>query len=307
MIGRSQRPVDAAVRFDTLKLRVAFEGRKPEDARLAVFVLDRLENADLAFHDRSASRETRSPRFDAPEFAGPPPEARLEVVNGDVPGVSGPLCLDRRHGAGREAELGCEGGTAHLDRADRIDGQFDRILAGHRISAVGAVEHQRALIAAGAADVQQTVRPADDSRDQRQRVLKPFARHRRGQHHARGEALDVGGDRALFDGVCAGGYADFLVERLEIEPQRHIRRLIRVRHDRLHRRLETLQFGDNRAGARGHVREPELSLFVRQVVPRFNTRAREHKRHAGHDDRLTVRGRQRHGSRDDARRRLRGG
>src|SRR5258705_917646 len=69
---RSHGPVDAAVRFEALELRVALERWKAEHPRLAVFVLHRLEEADFALDDRPTERKTRRPRFDASELPGTP-------------------------------------------------------------------------------------------------------------------------------------------------------------------------------------------------------------------------------------------
>src|SRR5713226_867981 len=52
VIHRSDRPVDAAVRFEALKLGIAFERWKSEYAGLAVLVLDRLEKVESAFDER---------------------------------------------------------------------------------------------------------------------------------------------------------------------------------------------------------------------------------------------------------------
>src|SRR5439155_2544353 len=263
MICRSERPIHAAVGFEALELHVAFEGGKPEDARLTVFVLHGLEKADLARDDRSARGEAWRPRFDAPEFASPAPGARLEIVDGDLPAVSGPLCLDCRYGSSRKAELGREGSTAHLDRADGINRQLDRIFPRHRIRPVRAVEHEGTLIAARTADVEQPVRSSYDARNQRQRVLKTLARYRRRLHDAGGESLDVSGDWAPVDGLRAGCHIDFLVKRLEIEPQCDIGWLVRPRHDRFDCRLETREFSDYRAGTGRHISKPKLPLLVR--------------------------------------------
>src|ERR1700738_4213685 len=133
MMCRGSSPVDAAVRFEALKLRVAFERGKPEHARLAVFVLGRLEKVDFPFDERAADGEAWGPRFDASELARAPSEPGLEIVHRHVPGIPRPLRLDRGHGTGREAELGCERGASYLDRAHGINRQLDRILARHRI------------------------------------------------------------------------------------------------------------------------------------------------------------------------------
>src|ERR1700681_4500538 len=116
MIGRGDRPIHAAVRFEALKLRVAFQRWKVEHASLAVFVLSRLQHVDFALDERASEREAWSPRFDAPELARSPPGPGLEIVHGDVPGVPRPLGLDRRHGTGGQAKLGCERGFSDLDR-----------------------------------------------------------------------------------------------------------------------------------------------------------------------------------------------
>src|SRR2546426_8147997 len=98
----------------------------------------------------------------------------------------------------------------------------------------------------------------------------------------------MSGDRTAVDGLYAGCDTDFLMKRLEVEPQRDVCDLIWLRHDRLHRGLETLQFGGNRAGTGRHLRKPEQTLLVREVVPLFTTPARQRDRHTGHDDRSTV-------------------
>src|SRR5258708_4926970 len=97
MIRRGDRPVDAAVRLEALNLGVAFERWQSKYARLAVFVLDRLEDIELALDDRPAEREPRRPRLEASELARAPPGPRLEIVHRDVPRITRPLCRDCRH------------------------------------------------------------------------------------------------------------------------------------------------------------------------------------------------------------------
>src|SRR5262245_1692795 len=164
-------PVHPCIRLEALQFRVALERRQSEDASLAVLILRRLEHTDCAFHDRPTKRRPRRPRLDAPELPSPPPEARLQVIQYHMPGVSGSLGLDRGHRAGRQTELRRERGPAYLDRAHDIDRQLDGVFAGHRIGAVSVVEPQGALIAARAVDVQQAVRAAHYTRNERQRVL----------------------------------------------------------------------------------------------------------------------------------------
>src|SRR6266850_1925998 len=114
VICRGRRPVDAAVRFEALKLCVAFERWKREHARLAVFVLYRLEQADFALDERPTDREPWSPRLDASELARAPSGPRLEVVHRGVPRIARPLRLDRRNRTRRQTELGRERSTSYL-------------------------------------------------------------------------------------------------------------------------------------------------------------------------------------------------
>ena len=192
-------PIGARERFEALELRIALERRQAEYPRLAVLGLHRFEQADLPFHDRSAERDARRPRFDASELTRPPPQARLEIVHGHVPGVACPLRFNGGGGTRGQAELGRVGGAAYLHRADRVDRQLDRILAGDRIGAVGIVERQTALIAPRPVDVQQAVRTANDTGNQRQRILEPIAGNRRGLHDGRRDSLDARAARVLID------------------------------------------------------------------------------------------------------------
>src|SRR5438445_12687561 len=106
MIRRGRRPVDTAVRFEALNLRVAFERWKSEYARLAVFVLNRLEKVESALDERSAEREAWSPRLEASERARAPSGPGLEIVHRDVPRISRALRLDRRPGTRRQTNRG---------------------------------------------------------------------------------------------------------------------------------------------------------------------------------------------------------
>ena len=67
------QPVGARERLEALQLGVALERRQPEHARLAVFILHRLEKLHLAGNDRAADRHTRGPRLDASELAAAAP------------------------------------------------------------------------------------------------------------------------------------------------------------------------------------------------------------------------------------------
>src|SRR5258708_11854512 len=129
MICGGNSPIGAAVGFEALKPRVAIEGGKAEHPRLAVLVLDRLENIDRALDERAAEREARRPRLDASELTGTPSDPRLEVLHGDMPGIPRPLRLDRRHCTHRQPELRCERGATNLDHTHGVDRQLDRILA----------------------------------------------------------------------------------------------------------------------------------------------------------------------------------
>ena len=101
---------------------------------------------------------------------------RLEVVHGRVPLVAAALRVDNRDRAGRHTVFRRERRFVHFDRAHRVDRQFDGVVARHRIGAVRIVELECTLIAAGAADVEQTVRSAHDAGNERQRVLEAVGR-----------------------------------------------------------------------------------------------------------------------------------
>jgi len=81
-----------------------------------------------------------------------------------------------RHRAGRQAELRSE--TRRLGPGPRSPRRSATRIASSPVT--GSVpsalfEHQRALIAAGAADIEQSVRPRTTAGNERERVLKPFA------------------------------------------------------------------------------------------------------------------------------------
>jgi hypothetical protein len=136
--------------------------------------------------------------------------------------VSSTPRLDRRHCTRRQTKLGRERGASDLDHTHGIDRQLDRVLACHRIRAVGVVEHQRALTTATAADTEQPVRPSNDAGDEWERVLKPLTRDRRRLHHARRDPLDTSADSTVFDRVRTADDAYFHVKSIDVEAQGHV-------------------------------------------------------------------------------------
>ena len=219
-----------------------------------------------------------------------------------MPRIPRPLRLDRRHRAGRQTELGRERGASYLDFTHGIDRQLDRILARHRIRAVRVVEHQRALITARAADIEQPVGPSNDAGNERECVLKPFARKRRRLHHARRDPLDASSDWTAVDRVLAAVHGDFLVKGIDVEAQGNIRGFTRPHGHRLDGRFETLQFSDDRTVADRSVRKSELAGLGRDIDAWFHAGAGERQRHARHHHRLAIWRRQRHRAGNDARR-----
>ena len=204
-----------------------------------------------------------------------------------MPGVPCPLCLDRRHRTRGQTKLGRERCASYLDHTHGVDRQLDGILACHRIGAVRVVERQRALIAATAADVEQPVWPSHDAGNEREGVLKPFARNRRRLHHARGDSIDTSNWTAV-DEVLACDNIDFLVKSFDVELQRKAFDSSRLHRHRFHRGFETLQLRDDRTVAGWNVRKPKLARFTRDVDARFQTGARQRQRHPWHQHRLTI-------------------
>src|ERR1700738_2363564 len=233
MIRRAHRPVHAAERLEALELRVALERRKTEDPVSGELVLHGLEHADFSANKWSTDSETWGERLDADELAAAASRARLDVVHLNMPDVSRPLSLDGRHCTGGPTELWRKGSTPHLYRGDGVERQLDRIIAGHRVGPICAVEHERALITACAADVQQAIGPTDNSGDQRQSVLKTLVCDGCHLHHPRRDAVDMCRNGIIRDYGSADGH--FLAKCVQPELEHDVGRLTRRQGQRFRR------------------------------------------------------------------------